>query len=432
MAVAVVFCLFGKTERKSVEGMKYGCIGEHLPHSFSKVIHARLASHEYELCELTPNEVGAFMEQHDFCGINVTIPYKQTVIPYLDEMDEAARMIGAVNTVVNRDGKLYGYNTDFGGMRAMILREKLELKEKKVLIFGTGGTSKTARAVATDLGAAEIVTVSRFAKEGAITYEEAYALHGDAEIVINTTPCGMYPNINGIPADMERFSRLEGVVDAIYNPLRSELVLWAQERGIKATGGLYMLVAQAVLASSYFTGVAYGTDTMEEVYRQVFSSKENIVLIGMPGCGKSTVGSLLAESCGKRLIDSDTRIVEKSGMPIPEIFAKYGESGFRAQEHDVIEEIAAESGCVVATGGGAVLDPTNVHALRKNGRIYFLDRPLADLLPTDDRPLANSSEAIRKRFEERYEIYCRSADEVIRNFETAESTADEIKRRHNV
>ena len=412
--------------------MKYGCIGEHLPHSFSKVIHARLASHEYELCELTPDAVGAFLERRDFCGINVTIPYKQTVIPYLDEIDEIAKKIGAVNTIVHRDGKLYGYNTDFGGMRAMILRERIDLNGRKVLVLGTGGTSKTARTVAADLGAREIVVVSRAAKEGAVTYEDAYRRHSDAEILINTTPCGMYPHINGMPIDPERFTRLEGVIDAIYNPLRSELVLWARERGIPAVGGLYMLVAQAVLASSYFTGVSYGDDTVEEVYRAVLSDKENIVLIGMPGCGKSTVGAILAERTGRVLIDSDTRIVQKSGMQISDIFVKFGEAHFRVLEREVIEEISAESGCVIATGGGAVIDPQNVKQLRKNGRLYFLDRPLADLLPTEDRPLASSAEAIRARYEERYEIYSRSADEVIKEFETAEITANKIKRRQKI
>lgn len=409
--------------------MKYGCIGEHLPHSFSKIIHAKLASHEYELCELAPQEVGEFLKRRDFCGINVTIPYKQTVIPYLDEIDGIAKKIGAVNTIVHRDGKLFGYNTDFGGMRAMIEKEKIGLLGKKVLILGTGGTSRTARAVAADMGARETVVVSRSAKADAITYEDAYRLHGDAEILINTTPCGMYPRINEMPIDPSRFSKLEGIVDAIYNPLRSELVLWAKERGIPAIGGLYMLVAQAVLASAYFTGVDYTEETVDAVYRDVFASKENIVLIGMPGCGKSTVGAILAERFGKRLIDSDETITEKSGMQISEIFATLGETNFRELERQVIAEIAAESGCVIATGGGAVLDPQNIRQLRKNGRICFLDRSLEQLLPTDDRPLANSREAIQKRYEERYAIYCSSADEIIDVKGDATSVADEIKRR---
>ena len=410
--------------------MKYGCIGEHLPHSFSKIIHARLESRDYVLCELAPNEVGAFLQKHDFCGINVTIPYKQTVMPYLDVIDDTAKRIGAVNTIVNRDGKLYGYNTDFGGMRAMILREGIDLTDKKVLILGTGGTSKTARAVAQSLGAREIVVVSRSAKDGAITYEAAYELHGDADAIINTTPVGMYPKTDAVPADMNRFSNLSAVVDAIYNPLRSELILWAKARGIKAVGGLYMLVAQAVLASSLFTGMTYGSETMDKVFGDVFSEKENIVLVGMPGSGKSTVGDLLSKALNRSLIDTDAYIVEKSGMVIPDIFAKYGEAHFRQLEHEAIAEISAKSGCVIATGGGAVLDPSNVHALRKNGRIYFLDRPLEELLPTDDRPLANSAEAIRTRYRERYDIYCSSCDVHIHTLGEAILTAKEIQRRH--
>lgn len=410
--------------------MKYGCIGEHLPHSFSKEIHARLASREYELCELTPDEVGAFLEKKDFSGINVTIPYKQTVIPYLDEIDDVARKIGAVNTIVNRNGRLYGYNTDFGGMRAMILREGIDLQGKKVLVFGTGGTSKTARAVAQSLGAAEIITVSRTAKEGAITYEDACLYHVDADVIMNTTPCGMYPNLDAYPADMDRFSNLCGVIDAVYNPLRTNLVLWAQERGIPATGGLYMLVSQAVLASSHFTGIAYGEETTEQIYREIFSSKENVVLIGMPASGKSTVGAILKETMGRRFVDSDDVIVEKSGMSISAIFEQFGEPHFRELESEVIAELSALNGCVIATGGGAVLAKSNVHALRRNGRLYFLDRPLEELIPTGDRPLASTVDAIKKRYDERYGIYTASADEIVKTLGEAALTAQEIKRRH--
>lgn len=425
-------CSGGFSFRKGNRIMKYGCIGEYLPHSFSKLIHAHLASNDYTLCELTPDEVGAFLQKRDFLGINVTIPYKQTVMPYLDGIDEIAERIGAVNTVVNRNGKLYGYNTDFGGMRAMVLREGIELDGKKVLILGTGGTSKTARAVAASLGARETVTVSRSVKDGTVTYEEAYCRHADAEIILNTTPCGMYPNIGKTPIDLDRFERLSGVVDAIYNPLRSELVLWAQKRGIKATGGLYMLVAQAVLASTLFTGVEYDSGTMDRVYRAILADKENIVLTGMPGCGKSTVGAILAERLGRTLIDTDAWIVEKHQMTIPDIFKSYGEAHFRALEKEAIEEISAESGCIIATGGGAVLNGQNIHALKRNGRIYFLDRPLEELLPTEDRPTANSAEAIQKRYVERYSTYCRTCDEQIHTLGVAALTAEEIKRRHQL
>lgn len=410
--------------------MKFGCIGEHLPHSFSKEIHAHLASSDYALCELTPLELDSFMKAHDFCGINVTIPYKQAVIPYLDEIDPVAKEIGAVNTIVNRGGKLYGYNTDFGGMRTMILREGIDVTNKKVLILGTGGTSKTANAVARAMGAGEILTVSRQKREGVITYEEAYAEHADAQIIINTTPCGMYPHINTVPIEIDRFPRLCGVIDAVYNPLRTELVLAALQRGIPATGGLYMLVAQAVLASVHFTGEQYADETVERIYRRIFSQKENVVLVGMPGCGKTTVGTILSKLCDRELIDTDTCIIKKSGTEISTLFAQYGEKHFRDLESDVVAEVTAMSGKIIATGGGAVLRAENIRALRKNGRLYFLDRPLEELLPTDDRPLASTKEAIQKRYEERYGTYCACADEHIKTLGDPALTAEEIKRRH--
>lgn len=411
--------------------MKYGCIGEHLPHSFSKLIHAHLASHDYELCELAPDEVGRFLRERAFEGINVTIPYKQTVMAYLDEIDETAARIGAVNTVVNRGGRLCGYNTDLYGMREMIARAGIVLADKKVLILGTGGTSRTARAVAASLGAREIVTVSRTEKEGCVTYADAYRLHSDAEVILNTTPCGMYPETEGCPIELDRFPALTGVVDAVYNPLRTELYLRARERGISATCGLFMLVAQAVRASELFVGAEYDASVAESVYRKLLAERENVVLIGMPASGKTTVGGILADLTGKRLIDVDEFIVAQTGRAIAEIFSTDGEAYFRSLEREAIRKLSGESGCILATGGGAVLDPENVRALRRNGRILFLDRPPAELLPTPDRPTANSAEAILRRYEERYEIYCRACDEQIRTCSTAQATAEEILRRWN-
>ncbi len=409
--------------------MKYGCIGERLPHSFSKIIHARLASHEYDLCELPPQEVGAFLEKRDFCGINVTIPYKQTVIPYLDEIDDVAKEIGAVNTIVNRGSRLYGYNTDLYGMREAILHAGISLADKKVLILGTGGTSRTARAVAATLEAREVITVSRTAKPGSVSYADAYRLHADAEVIVNTTPCGMYPETDGCPIDIERFPALTGVVDAVYNPLRTELFLAAQKRGIAATCGLYMLVAQAVRASELFTGASYGSDIVETVSREILAERENLVLIGMPASGKTTVGAHLARLTGRRLIDADEALVSETGRTITEIFASDGEAHFRALEREGIRRLARENGCILATGGGAVLDPENIKNLKKNGWIVFLDRPLPELLPTSDRPTAATAEAIAKRYEERYELYCKSCDEHVRTLKTAEATAEEIIRR---
>lgn len=399
--------------------MKYGLIGEHLSHSFSGEIHAKIASYEYELHELPPDALPAFMRKKDFLGINVTIPYKQAVIPFLSEIDPAAEKIGAVNTVVNRNGRLFGYNTDFAGLRALILHAGLDLSGAKVLILGTGGTSHTARAVSEALGAASILTAGRQKKDGCITYEEAYARHADADFLINTTPCGMYPypdgneKTAGIPADLAKLPALRGVIDVIFNPLRTNLVLEALQRGIPAAGGLYMLVAQAVAAAELFTGKPLDTALTDKIYNEIRTEKENIVLTGMPGSGKTTAGLYLAEKTGRRFLDTDAMIVKKAGKEISDIFAEVGKDGFRTLERKAVAEAANSTGAVIATGGGAVLSDDNVRALKRNGRIYFLDRALENIVPTADRPLALDKEALAARFAERYERYLSTCDRQI-------------------
>ncbi|MBR2316203.1 MAG: AAA family ATPase [Clostridia bacterium] len=394
--------------------MDYGLIGEKLSHSFSKEIHEQIFDYKYEIKEIPKGGIDAFMKAKDFKGINVTIPYKQTVIPYLDEISERAKKIGAVNTVYNRNGYLYGDNTDFSGMVALIRRNCIELQGRKVLILGSGGTSKTAFAVAEDMGARELYRVSRSAKDGAISYEDALKNHSDAEIIINTTPCGMFPDTDGMPVDIDLFPRLEGVVDAVYNPIRTKLVVSALNKGIRATGGLYMLVAQAVFAGEIFIQADISKEKTEGVYKNMLMAKENIVLTGMPGCGKSTIGKLVAKELGMAFVDSDARIVEKTGKSIPEIFESVGEQGFRDIEGQVIAELSLLQNTVIATGGGAVLRQGNVDALRRNGRIYFLDRDIEFLVTTKDRPLSSDREMLRKRYDERYGIYLRTADKVIR------------------
>ncbi len=390
--------------------MNYGCIGEKLSHSFSKEIHNKLFDYEYILKEIPREDLEEFMVKKAFQAINVTIPYKEAVIPYLDFVDETARQIGAVNTVVNRDGKLYGYNTDFSGMRALIQKNNLCLENKKVLILGSGGTSKTAYAVAESLSAREIYRVSRDKKDGCITYADALNFHQDAEVIINTTPCGMYPKLNVAAVDIANFPKLSAVVDAVYNPLRSRLVCDAQEKGIPAVGGLYMLVAQAAFAAEHFIDTPVATEKIDEIYRELFSQKENIVLIGMPGSGKSTVGKALSQALDMAFADTDEVIVARAKMPIPEIFKKQGEKAFRDMETEAIFEVCKQQNTVIATGGGAVLWEENLKLLRQNGRIYFLDRPLSSIEAAADRPLSSSREALEKRYAERYDIYVNSAD----------------------
>ena len=409
--------------------MIYGLIGRPLGHSFSAEIHARLGREPYELRELAEEEVGPFLRSGEFRGINVTIPYKQAVMPFLDEISETAREIGAVNTVVRRDGRLYGDNTDAAGLRGLLDRLGADLRGKKVLIFGTGGTSRTARYVSIKAGAREVIRVSRTAREGAVTYAQAARDHGDAEILINTTPCGMYPHNGDCPADLSLFPALEAVADVIYNPLRTNLVLAARERGIPAEGGLYMLTAQAVRAAELFRDTAYPPDTAEKICRQLLAEKENLVLIGMPGSGKSTVSAALQRRSGRPAVDTDARIEEKAGRSIPEIFRLEGEKAFRDLESEVIGEVSALGGQVIATGGGPVLRPENVRALRRNGRLVLLERPAEELTPTADRPLADTREKMERLRLEREPVYRAAADFTVRLRGTPEEAAEEIESR---
>lgn len=408
--------------------MQYGCIGEHLTHSFSKDIHGLLQGYLYELKEIPAGSLDAFMTLRDFKGINVTIPYKQDVIPHLDSIDEQAAAIGAVNTIINCDGSLHGYNTDFGGMSDLIKRTGIDLRGKKVLIFGTGGTSKTAMAVAKHMGAASAWKVSRTAKNGALSYEDVTAWHLDAQVLINTTPRGMYSHDSGMPVDPTLFPGLCGVIDAVYNPLRTEFVLKAQQMGVPAAGGLYMLVSQAVLASEIFMGISYANDVTERVYQAIKSGKENIVLTGMPGSGKTTVGKLLADKLCRPYLDTDQCIELKTGLAPGQIIRTQGEAAFRDVESEVIREISTKTGSIIATGGGAVLRSENINLLRRNGKLFFLDRPLEQLLPTDERPLSSTKEAISQRYHERYNTYLATADYVISNSDTPEAAARLVKR----
>ncbi len=404
---------------------KYGCIGKKLTHSFSREIHRELADYEYELIELGEEEIQPFFEKKDFAAINVTIPYKQTVIPYLDSVSEIAQRIGAVNTVVNKNGRLYGYNTDYYGMKALIERVGLDLRGRKVLVLGTGGTSKTARVVAADLGASEVLTVSRRKTDEAVTYEEAVTLHADAEILINTTPVGMYPDCESTPINVSAFGRLEGVIDAVYNPLRTNLVLDAQARGVKAEGGLYMLVMQAVVAVERFLDTKIEKTVADRVFASVLAEKESIVLTGMPGSGKSTVGRLLKPE-GYDFIDTDAEIERRCGCAIKDLIEAKGERYFRDLESEVIRDVSAEGRRILSTGGGAILRAENVRCLRRNGKIFFLNAELSRLCATEDRPLSNTAEKLERLYHERIGIYRSTANVTVPDLGSPEAEADYI------
>lgn len=390
--------------------MQFGLIGKTLAHSYSAEIHKSIGNYRYELLELSENQLAEFFKKRDFSGINVTIPYKEAVIPYLDEISESARKIGAVNTIVNKNGRLSGYNTDFAGMKALLEFNKISVSGKKVAILGTGGTSKTAFAVSESLGAKKIILVSRTKKENAVTFSELYELHKDVEVIINTTPVGMFPNVDGTPVLLDRFPHLCAVVDVIYNPLRTELLLSAKRRDINVAGGLYMLAAQAVFASALFTDTEADNEKIEKAFSEVLRQKENIVLIGMPSSGKSTVGKRLASELNRNFYDSDTEITATEKLSPREIIERYGEAHFRNAEKEVIKELSKKSGAVIATGGGAVLSGDNVDALKRNGVIVFLNRPLEKLMPTPDRPLSADFATLERLYNLRLPTYKAAMD----------------------
>ncbi len=403
--------------------LEYGCIGEHLKHSFSKEIHACFCDYNYELCEIAPQDINEFFTNKNFKAVNVTIPYKETVIKYLDFIDESAKNIGAVNTIVNKSGKLYGYNTDFLGLKSLITVNNIGIKLKKVLILGSGGTSKTAKAVAKSLGAKEIICASRTEKTGFVTYDEVYKKHTDANIVINTTPCGMYPNIDGSAICLDNFNSLSAVVDVVYNPIKTDLLEQAEAKGAKAVGGLYMLVAQAAFAAEKFVDIKIETEKIKKVYKKILNNKQNIVLIGMPACGKSTNGKKIAEYLGREFFDSDAVIENAENLKIKEIFNQFGESAFRKKECAVIKNLSKLSGVVISTGGGVVLNSDNMRYLKKNGKIYFIDRELEKLICTNSRPLSSNKKDLTALYAFRHPLYEKYADYVLKS----DNTFSELK-----
>ena len=400
--------------------MQCGLLGGKLGHSYSPQIHGHLGAYSYKLFERQPEELEDFLKHGDFTGLNVTIPYKKAVIPYCSELSERAKTLGAVNTLVRRaDGSLIGHNTDYFGFETMLRSSKLQVAGKKVLVLGTGGASNTAVAVLRAENA-NVVIISR-------TGENHYGnlhLHRDASVIVNTTPVGMYPNVGISPVDLGDFPHLEGVLDVIYNPARTQLLLNAEKRGLVAVNGLEMLVAQAKESAEWFTGNKISNAVIPKIHHILKNQMENIILIGMPGSGKSTIGAILAEKTGKTLIDADAYLVEKAGRSIPDIFAIDGEVGFRAMETEVLAELGKRSGLIIATGGGCVTQNRNYDLLHQNGTIFCLNRNL-DLLPTDGRPLSQTTK-LTEMYRVRKPMYDRFADHHIDNNASQEAAAAAI------
>ena len=392
--------------------MEYGLIGAKLGHSYSVPIHAQLGDYDYRLYERTEDEFIDLMRRRDFKGINVTIPYKKLALTLCDALSGTAREVGSVNTVVRRpDGSLYGHNTDIGGFIALAKRAGVEIAGKKVAILGSGGTSLTARAACGRLGASQIVVVSR---SGPVDYEALYREHADIQVLINTTPVGMYPNNGASAADISRLENLTGVLDVIYNPDRTALILDAQARGLPCAGGLYMLVGQAREAAELFTGREIPESETERIYARLRGEALNLILVGMPGSGKSSVGTALARRMNRPFVDLDGEIVRRAGKPIPAIFAQDGESAFRELEARVVADVCREKGQIVATGGGAVLREDNVRAMRQNGAVLLIERDLG-ALGMDGRPLSTSREALEAMYRARQPRYLAAADAAIDN-----------------
>ena len=410
--------------------MKYGLIGEKLGHSFSKEIHEKIANYTYELKEISKENIIEFIQKKEFKAINVTIPYKETVIPYIDFIDEKALEIGAVNTIINKSNKLYAYNTDYLGLKALITDNDININNEKVLVLGTGGTSKTANVVLKDLQAKEILFVTRNKKDNCITYDEAKLYHNDATIIINTSPCGMYPNDDDPIIDINSFHNLKAVVDVVYNPLKTKLIRYSENIGVKAVGGLYMLVAQAVYAKYKFLDEKLENqqikDTIRSIYEELLSKKQNIVLIGMPGCGKSTIGKILSDKLNKEYIDTDIEIEKEINCKIKDYLTESNENDFRNIETGVAKKVSLLNNRIISTGGGIIKRKENIISLKANGIILFIDRNIEKLSIDDSRPLSSTYDKLKLLYEQRYPLYKSSCDFVISNDKDIDSVIDDI------
>ena len=395
--------------------MEYGLIGGKLGHSYSRQIHEQIGGYLYQLHELpTEDEARAFLEARDFKGLNVTIPYKKLVIPYCDKVEPRAAAIGAVNTLVNRGGVLTGYNTDYDGFQYLARRHGVRFRGKTVLILGSGGTRNTVAAVARDGGAARVITVSRSGRNGGVTYAQAEA-SGEGQIIINASPAGMFPNNGSCLIDLKKFPDLEAVLDVVYNPFRTELLLRAEELGIPAYCGFEMLVAQAVVSAGLFLDKLFSANQIDEACHALRREISNVSLIGMPGCGKSTVGRALARALAKQYVDLDDVIEKNAKMPIPDIFAQYGEETFRKYEAEAVAACSKHTDQVIACGGGVIKTPGNARLLRQNGPVLWIRRPV-EKLPTTGRPLSMGGHSLKQMEAERTPLYRAACDAAVDNY----------------
>lgn len=397
-----------------------GLLGEKLTHSYSPQIHRYLGDYSYRLFEQSPDSVEHFLKNGIFTGLNVTIPYKKAVIPYCNRLSQQAERLGSVNTIVRQaDGTLLGHNTDYFGFQSTVTKSGLQVSGKKVLVLGSGGASVTVVAVLQELGA-KVVVISR---SGPDNYHNLDC-HADASVIVNTTPVGMYPNTGVSPIDLEIFPKLEGVLDIIYNPSKTKLLLDAEARGLKTENGLWMLVAQAWESAQWFTGKTLSDALIFKIHTKLQQQMQNIILIGMPGSGKTSIGKLLAEKTGKTFVDSDQVIMQQAGKSIPDIFAQVGETGFRRLESNVLSQLGKQSGLVIATGGGCVTRAENYPLLHQNGTILWLQRDIS-VLPTDGRPLSQAGN-LEKMYQIRKPLYERFADRIIDNNGAADDTLLQI------
>lgn len=408
----------------------YGVLGERLGHSFALRVHALLGNDAFAVHEVPPEELGAFLARRAFRGLTVSMPYKKAVIPFCDALDPLAERIGSVNALlVEPDGSLKGYNTDYYGFAWMVKHAGVNLRGAKVLMLGTGGAAAAAEAVAADLGAREVVSVSR---GGEADYTSVYALHSDAEVIVNATPVGMYPDNGGQPIRLTGFRQCRSVLDMIYNPLRTPLLLEAEHRGIPCEGGLTMFAAQAKRAAELFSGKEIPEARIGEVCTRLMEEACNIVLIGMPGSGKSYFGKLIAKQFGRQFIDMDAYIEQAQGRTIPEIFAQQGEPAFRDMEVETSRALGCRTGLVISTGGGTVVRKESMDALRQNGCVFFVDRPLSELA-TEGRPLSQGGESTLQRlYDARIGLYTGYADVSISNAAgmAAERIAETVLREY--